>query len=529
MINVRAITVSTLLTVCSSSFLFYAAISSWIPFYSETSRAESSTASHPTTVPDEVTATPLLKEENTIHAFFEKVRQFTLDNGVRVIMYRRGEAPIFAGAVTVRVGSTDEPTGFSGISHLVEHMAFKGTPEIGTSDYSKERRLLTKVEEIAAQSKGGTALSESQKKEWDSLQQQLENLWKTEEFSQQYEIQGSNGLNAETSAELTQYFVSLPRASFEFWLQRESGRLLEPVLRQFYQERDVVLEERRMNWDDRPQGKMWERLISTAFIRHPYRNPLIGYPDEVGSFTATQLKEFMKQFYVAGNIVVTLVGDVDPDRDRPLIEQYFGQLPKAVAPTRIIPTEPPQDGERSTTVLAPSEPEIWVAYRRVAFADPDSAALSLMGDILAGSNVSPLFEQLVKKDRVATAVDYGEGPGTAYPNLLMFTMSTRSGHSNDEVLKDFDRTIERFKAAGPSEHEVDVSKRRLTVNFLQGLDKNMSLAKSLASAELLYGDWHEMDRWYQSLSKVTPEEVKRVAQRYLRAKYRTIVRLERES
>lgn len=457
-----------------------------------------------------------------------KVRMFTLDNGLRVILYDRGEAPVFAGAVVVRVGGSDEVVGETGISHLFEHMAFKGSSDVGTNNYSRERRLLARLEELAGESNSAQDLSSEQKKEWDEIHEELRELWISDDFTRRYDKQGATGQNATTDKEFTKYFVNLPRSAFEFWCEMESERLIDPVMRQFYQERDVVLEERRMRFEDDPGGRLYELLLGVAYQRHPYRAPVIGYERDIRSLTATRLEAFRKRYYVPSNMVVSIVGKVNPERDMPVIKKYFGRIPAGPAVVRNIDSEGPQQGERRVTLRMAASPELIVAYRKPNYPDPDDAPISVMAEILAGSKISPLYTELVKRRQVATTIGNDEGPGTAYPNLLMFSASVKAPHSPDDVLNAFDSVITRFKRSGATAAQLDVAKRSIGVAYLGHLQSNESLALDFASSELEYGTWKASVDWYEAMSKVTVPDIKRVADQYLNRDSRTIAVIEPE-
>ena len=450
-----------------------------------------------------------------------KVKFYELDNGFRVILYRRAFAPVFAGVVTIRVGGVDEVPGDTGISHLLEHMAFKGTPELGTKNYAREKVLLAELEEIAVASDGARNLTEEQQKRWDNIQKELSEVWDNEAFTRSYRERGASGLNATTSKELTNYFVNFPKNTFEFWAWMESERLFRPVMRQFYKERDVVMEERRMRYDDDPEGSLYEQLLSTSYLQHPYRNPVIGYPDDISAVTAKRTTEFHKKFYVPERIVISVVGDIEPDKAIKTIRKYFGRIPKSKSPPFPAIKEAPQKGERRFTLNREASPSLAIAYHKPNYPHPDDPAISMMLEVLAGSSISPLYEELVKKKQIAASLSFHEGPGTAFPNLVMFFTSVKHPHSNKDLLKVFDREVAKFKKNGPTQEALDNAKRAVAVEYLVHLKSNMSLAKNFASSELIYDDWKAMIDWYEKSMEVTKEDVIRVANTYLDSNSRT--------
>jgi predicted Zn-dependent peptidase len=456
-----------------------------------------------------------------------KVKTYTLSNGLQVIFYRRGEAPIFAGAVVVRVGGSDEQPGQTGISHLFEHMAFKGSRTVGTKDYGAERRFLERLEELALESNAGQNLSPDQKREWDEIHQKLRDIWISDDFTVRYEKHGAVGQNATTDKEFTKYFVSLPRSAFEFWCKMEADRLIAPVMRQFYQERDVVLEERRMRYEDDPGGKLYELLLGTAYQRHPYRDPVIGYERDIRALTARQLEAFRKRYYVPSNMVVALVGRVDPESDIKIVEEYFGVIPSGSPVQRSIIEEGPQEGQRRSDISMAASPEVLVAYRKPNYPHPDDPPVSVMAEILAGGRTSPLYTELVKRKQIAASVAHDEGPGVAYPNLLMFAGTVKSPHSPDTFLSAFDTVINRFRRSGPTAEQLEIAKRSIGVEYLGHLRSNQSLALDFATSQLAYGTWKASVEWYDKMSQVSLADIQRVAKQYLVPTQRTIGTIER--
>lgn len=470
-------------------------------------------------------------EDDGLKLLRERVRPTTLSNGLRVIFYRRGEAPVFSAVLAVRVGGTDEVPGETGISHLFEHMAFKGTDTIGTKDYPREKVLLDELEDIAARSDGAQSqkMTAEMKARWEEIQKELASLWVPEAYSTELEKRGAVGLNASTSSEVTQYYVSLPSKEFQFWCKMESDRMIHPVMRQFYKERDVVREEQRTRFEDDPGGKLLQQFYGIAFLAHPYRQPVIGYVQDIEHLTARKLEEFRRRFYVPGNMVLSLVGDVDPDRDIPVLEDYFGKIPAGPMPQRDILKEPPQEGERRATVLFNAEPQFFIGYKKPQFPDPDDAPISVMLQAIAGGKSSPLYRELVEQKKLATEVGADEGPGQAYPDLAIFYAEPRLPHTNEEVRAAFDSVINHLRAAGISNEDISISKRNIVVAYLEGMKSSGAIAEILASSELLHGSWKALIDWYEQVMKVDKKDVDGMAVKYLRPETRTVAMLEKKS
>lgn len=458
-----------------------------------------------------------------LQPLLENVQYSVLANGLRVVMYRRPMAPVFSGVVAVRVGGVNEAVGHTGISHLLEHMAFKGTKEFGTKDYEREKVLLEQLEAIMTSKDVEYLASAAAQEKTAQIYTELRKLWIVDHFGRELALRGAYGLNATTGKELTNYFVSLPKSSFEFWCWIESERILNPVMRQFYEERDVVLEERRMRYDDDPQGKLYEQFLSTVYHTHPYKYPVIGYEEDVRALTATEVDQFRQRFYVPSNMVVSVVGDLDPKQGLEIIKRYFGRVPGGPVPQQPSVQEPPQVGERRTILQQKdASPEIFIGYRKPAYPHPDDPPLSLMLDILAGSSISPLYKQLVKKLQIATDLGYDETPGFAYPNVMLFYAAMRSPYTANDGLEVFDAVLEKFKKNGVTEQDLVRAKRSIKAEYIGALKSNMTLAQNFASSVLIYGDWKAMIDSYKKIMAVNVQDVMRVTNQYLIADARTI-------
>src|SRR2546427_4988804 len=285
-------------------------------FFNDTATTEISPLPLHDALPISTLATPLALAQ----ALEGKVKRITLDNGMRFLVVRRGTAPVFAAELRFRVGSVDDPGGRSGLAHLFEHLAFKGTSTIGTRDATKEAEILDAMDpaainlmlEKARGEKADPKRLEALRADLESLSKKLQELTVKDEFSQILTGNGAVGLNASTSPDLTSYVVSLPANRLELWCLLESARLRDPVLREFYSERDVVMEERRMRIDNQPQGKMYEQLLLSAFQAHPYRVPTVGFMTDIAHITRPRAMEFRRAHYLPNNAVGTLVGDIDP-------------------------------------------------------------------------------------------------------------------------------------------------------------------------------------------------------------------------
>ena len=270
-----------------------------------------------------------------LKSFEQRTTTKVLPNGLTLIVCERPEAPVFSYSTFIDAGDVNDPSGESGLAHMFEHLAFKGTSEIGTTDYAAEKVALAKVEAAnnAYESEYLKAVGRDEKKlaelkkNFIAAQKEAHNFVVPNQFTDVAERNGAEGLNASTELDETQYFWSMPENRLELWAWLESSRLADTVPREFYKERDVVVEERRMRTDSNPIGRLVEQFLATAYVAHNYGRSGIGWPSEVGQITATEAMEFHKKYYVGSNIVVAVVGDVKASVVLPMLEKYFSRVP----------------------------------------------------------------------------------------------------------------------------------------------------------------------------------------------------------
>ena len=458
-----------------------------------------------------------------------QVVQKRLPNGLTVILYRRGKAPVFSASISVGVGGVDELPGHTGISHMLEHMAFKGTKTVGVRDAEREAELLEQLEQLKlkAASAPQTELPKFLKK-IKKVSLELKSLVNENELDLIFREMGAVGLNATTGKETTDYFMSLPSTAFESWCQLEADRILNPVMRQFYSERDVVMEERRMRSEDDPEGKIYEHLLGKAFTVHPYGFPVIGYEKDLLSLTAKMTADFHKKYYKAENITIAVVGDVDPERDLTMLEDYFGQIPNGGSRRHDLPVEPEQTEERILELKLPANPQVLLAYKKPNYPSVDDAPLTILGELLAGSRTSLLYKRLVVEDQLLTAVDYFEAPGVGFPNLLIIQAVPRFGVTNKEAQKAVEVELEKFLSKPIPDSELTKVKRALARSYVEELSSNSGLAHSLSSTQVIYGDWRVHLSWFKEMSLVTSEDILRVGKQFLVPTRRTVAYLESE-
>jgi predicted Zn-dependent peptidase len=469
-------------------------------------------------------------------ASFEKrtsMRQ--LDNGLTVIILERHDAPVFSYATMINTGSAQEVPGITGLAHMFEHMAFKGSDRIGTTDWEAERQALARVEEAYRAydqaRRVETGRDENKVKEleqaWKDSITAADKFAKGDEFSEVVDRAGGVGMNAFTSYDMTGYFFSMPSNRFELWAFLESERFRQPVFRQFYKERDVVFEERRMRTESNPFGRLLEQYTTTAFMAHPYGFPTVGWASDLKSFTATDAAEFAKKHYVPSNMVIAIVGDVKTAEAWPVIERYFGRLPKAPKPEPLRTVEPDQIAERVVTLRETSQPIYVEGYHRPSALHPDNATYDVISMLMSSGRTSRLYKALVRDQKIAAnASGFSGYPGEKYPSLFTFFGITTPGHTPDELAAGIQAEIERLKTEDVPADELQSVKTRVKAGLVRGLANNSGLAVNLAQYQTLYGDWREMFREIEKIDKVTAADVKRVAAATFTQNNRTVAKLE---
>jgi len=413
---------------------------------------------------------------------------------------------------------------------MFEHMAFKGTPSIGSKNWPEEKKALAEVENIYAR------LEEERRKDLRadpkkiaSLEAVLKaaidkaNLYvEPNAFPRIIEENGGVGLNAGTSLDSTEYFYNLPANRIELWFVLESQRFLHPVFREFYKERDVVMEERRMRVESDPQGKLMETMLASAFEAHPYRRMPGGWASDIQSLRVRDAEQFYKTYYVPANITIGVVGDVDPKQTRALAERYFGRLPAGPLPPLVHTVEPQQEGPRQTQVESPAQPFELVAYKRPDQYDKDDPVFDVISGILAGGRTGIIYKEMVRDKQISLAAGAeADFPGSKYPNLFMFYVYPALGHTIQDNEKTLGELIERFKKDTVDADSLARVKTKRRATLIRQLDSNAGLAQLLTSSYVNYGDWRKLFTSIDDVEKVTAGDVQRVARKYFVTNART--------
>lgn len=463
---------------------------------------------------------PCLLSAQSLKEFEKKVTEFTLPNGLHFIICERHEAPVVSFHTYVNAGSVDDPSGKTGLAHMFEHMAFKGTATIGSLNWPAEKKALDAIEQIydlydAERNKGHLADQAKLKQLHDQLGSAIEKANKYVDqnlYPNLIEENGGTGLNASTGEDSTNYFYSLPSNRIELWFLLESARFIAPVYREFYKERDVVREERRMRTESEPQGKLLEVLLGTAFEAHPYKNPAVGWPSDLENIRVGDARAFFEKYYTPTNITMAIVGDVNPVDARRMAAQYFGPIPKRPLPPPVITEELPQEGLRTAEVEFQSQPLEMLAYKRPDQYDKDDPVYDVLASILSSGRTGLLYRDLVRDKKIALeAAAISEFPGGKYPNLFLFFIAPNMGKTLDENNKALFAILDGLAKKKVDEVTLARVKTKTRANLIRSLDSNSGLANALASYYADYGDWRKLFTQVDEIDKVTADDVQRVA------------------
>ncbi len=467
----------------------------------------------------------------------KKVVKAKLKNGLTVLMLERHLSPTVSLYIRHRIGAADETEGVYGAAHFCEHMMFKGTKTIGTKNYALEKKILDKIE------KTGAALDKEKRKgekadpkiieELTSQLKKLQDRNKTytipNEIDRLYTENGGLDMNASTGQDVTTYQVSLPANKIELWARIESDRLLNPVFREFYTERDVVMEERRQRVEADPDGKLYEEFLSAAFKVHPYGRPILGRTQDIMNLSPDAVRKIFAEYRAPESIVIAVVGDINPQKTLKLIEKYFGRIPVNNKKKNVIPAEPPQTEERKVEVLFDASPMILIGYHKPTAPAYDDYVFDVLETILTTGRTSRLYNLMVTEMGIAESVSISNGvPATRYPNLFTIFAKPRYPHTNAELEEIILPEIEKIKTEPVTEMELAKAKNQLRMDYFKNLDSNGEIAAMLSYYEVLLGDYKYISNYLNITDKVTAEDIQKVAKLYLNKENRTIAVLEND-
>ena len=462
------------------------------------------------------------------------VIEHELENGMKVLMVPRPGDPNIAAGWIARVGSVYERPGITGVAHLFEHMMFKGTRTIGTEDITEDLAIIEQLDAVktelaveeaqllVAHRLGQTddpndpeARSPRHRElllEFDDLLARQQEIVVKEDFSRIYTEQGASGMNAGTSHDFTVYFINVPANKLELWFWMESDRLLNPVFREFYSERDVVHEERRLRTDSTPTGKFQEQFDAMFWGSSPYSWPVVGWPSDLEGMTREEALAFFDVYYAPNNIAAALVGDFDPEYAAALAERYFGRIPRGERP----PLEPrtremPQLAEKRMTAYADTNPQVVIRYHSVPDGHLDEPALVVLGQLLNG-RTGRLYRALVEDQQVATNASGGQS-GFKFEGMFEVRGTARQGRTPEEVEQAVEAELERLRTEPVGERELQKVKNQNAASTFRDLEGNFQLMVQLLIRENNRG-WETINTDPALYEAVTADDIRRVVNEY---------------
>lgn len=471
-----------------------------------------------------------------------------LPNGFKLLLVERHEEPRIAGGWVAHVGSANERPGITGIAHLFEHMMFKGTPTLGTKDAKRDLEIIGEQEKIRElirqeESKMRTALRrgevtditspESRTDRYRELEQEFKRLLEEQrtllvknEFDRIYTTAGATKMNAFTTEDMTGYFIEVPSNKLELWCWMESERLLRPVFREFYAERDVVFEERRMRTESTPTGKFAEQFNAMFWDAHPYNWPVIGWPSDIPAISKKQADEFYALYYQPQNITLILVGDFKADQAEKLVGEYFGRIPRGNQPPPEVTTlEIQSSAEKRYNAEAEVNPQVDILWRTVAFGHKDSYVLEVIEQLLNG-RTGRLYKGLVLGRQVASDAGAANRP-MKWAGMFNASAEAKDGKSLDELEQSVYAEIEKLATEPIPTDELQKVKNNFAAGEYRRLTTTFGMLYQIIFSEGM-GDWREINESGPRIQAVTPEDIQRVVKKYFTKENRAVAHFTRK-
>ena len=478
------------------------------------------------------------------------VEEVVLDNGMTILLLPRPGDPNVAAGWVAKVGSVYERPGITGVAHLFEHMMFKGTTTIGTRNIEQDLQLIVELDQVKAEIRvEEAALLEAHRlgqiedpddparrtarhqqliERFDGLLGEQSDLLIKEDFSRLYSGQGASGMNAGTSYDYTIYYVNVPANKLELWFWMESDRLLNPVFREFYSEREVVHEERRLRTDSTPTGKFREQFDAMFWQSSPYSWPIVGWPSDLEGVTREEALAFFDVYYAPNNLTAALVGDFDPAEAKALAQRYFGRGNRSERPAPQPRTrEMPQLAEKRMHAYADTNPQVTVRYHSVPDGHVDEPALVVLGQILSG-RTGRLYKALVEEQEVATNASGGQA-GFKFDGMFALRGTAKEGHTPEEVEQALYAEIERLKTEPVASRELQKVKNQNAASTFRELRASSRLMNQLLVREA-YRGWETINTDPPLYDAVTAADIMRVTNTYFEPENRAVaVYYRRES
>jgi len=461
----------------------------------------------------------------------ERVVEHELDNGMRFLIFERHESPLVSMVTAVKVGSVNEVTNKTGLAHFLEHLAFKGTRTVGGVNYKEEEKALRELDAAfeayheAVEKGAAEETVEKLYKEFKTKQVEASEFVVQGEFSEIYERNGGVGLNASTSYDFTRYVVTIPSNRFELWCALESDRMANPVFRELYKERDVILEERRMRTDNSPRGRFYEEFNSVSYKAHPYGQPVIGHISDMKNLSREDVRDFYETYYVPQHMTAAIVGDVKAEEIIPLIDEYFLRIPEKPDPPRLITREPSQPGIRRIQMNIGRRPLMFMEFRTVPEGHPDEIALDLLANVLGQGQTSRLNRKLVEDDKIASSVS-ARHTTKLYGGNLFFGGYPAEGVTAAELEQAILDELAALAENPITQNELDAARARWEVRLYDYISSNQSMAYLLSTSDHSNLGWRNIFTSTEEAKKITPEDVMKAAERYINPLNRSVGLME---
>ena len=481
------------------------------------------------------------QSQNNLHRpdFNLPIVEKILQNGLTVLILERPGVPVVSFSFVMPVGAQDAPKGKTGLPHMLEHMMFKGTETIGTSDYSQEKPImdqLDKVEREENEEKEKINPSLERIKDLDHQIQDLqvqEHRWIVkDELSAIYTRNGGQSLNAWTSQDVTDYHVTLPADKVLLYATIEEDRLSHPVFREFYSERSVVAQERRWRTESSPDGALDEALEATAFQASPYKDPAIGWMSDILKLLKPDAESFYHQTYRPDRGVLAIVGGVNAKEIIPILENTLGKVPNPpFAPLKQDWTmEPVQKGPKTVVAYFDADPMGMLAWHIPNFPHQESVVLDVLSTILTTGNSSRMVRDLIFEKKLITSISASTGnPGDRSPNLFVMQFNPAPHVSYEKVVSAIENEIQLIREKGVTQEELERAQRTAESSYLWEKTSTSSLAEDLAYNQAVHGDWQYLQKYLDMVRAVSSKDIQAVVGQYLVTSNRTLATLERPS
>ncbi len=463
----------------------------------------------------------------------KQIKEINLENGAKLLLLEDDSAPIVHCVTVANVGGVDEVPGITGIAHFLEHLAFKGTSKIGTSNYEAEKLILDKEDALfskllEAKENNNEELVAQYQAKLAELEVEASKYVVNNEFSRIYTQNGGQNFNAGTSQDFTMYQISLPSNKLELWFAMESERFSDPVFREFYKERQVILDERLMREVNDPQGQVMKKMMNTAFEVHPYKYTTIGEKEDIENITRQDVKDFFNRYYGAQNLTFILYGDFDEKQAVSFANEYLSQIPAREKSLPLAVKEPEQTEEKRFTVDYDATPMLMISYHVPAASHPDNEAIEALAAIFGQNATSPLIKKLVYEKKLALyAYSFSGLPGSKYDNLFSIVLAPNSGVDVNDCIAEIDNIISDFLVTGITNKELESYRKNSKKRYISQLDTGIYLPIQIGLMNVITGDYRDFFKTLENIDSLKNDDIVNVAKKYLVQSNRTIGILEK--